>query len=506
MDKEDLKLFIEPKASLLLTTVSNFLTEQDIKSYLVGGFVRDVLLRRDTADIDIAVAADAVEIAPKVANALGGRFILLDKVNRVGRVVVVDKEAPSGGRWELDFSTFQDSIEQDLARRDFTIDSIAVDLEELTKDYADVHLIDPFNGWADLQQGMIRTVSETAFQSDAARLLRAVRLAAELDFNIDSQTEVLIQHNCHLIADVAGERLREELLRLLAVPQSEPFLPYLDDLGLVTAIIPELAQAKGVKQPKEHFWDVFDHSIQTVLAVDFLLHEGTWKYANDEVLAIVPWSEVLAQHFAQEVSSGSTRRSLLKLAALLHDVSKPETKAIGEDGRTHFLGHAKLGAAMAVDILERLRFSSKEIKLVEVMVEQHLRPGQMSHNELPTPRAIYRYFRDTEEAGIDILFLSLADHLATRGPQLNLAQWQEHTQMVEYVLAQHFEQERLVVPAKLVDGHDLINIFGLSPGPKIGEVLEAVHEAQASGEVATREEALAYIRERLYGIQANSKY
>ncbi|MDH5695952.1 MAG: HD domain-containing protein [Dehalococcoidia bacterium] len=492
-----MKLPIKPRTASLLTTVSNFLTKQGIKSYLVGGFIRDVLLRRDTADIDIAVAADAVEIASKVANALGGRFVLLDKVNRVGRAVVVDKEAPSGGRWELDFSTFEGSIEQDLAQRDFTIDAIAVDLGELTKDFADVHLIDPFHGQADLQQGVIRTVSETAFESDAARLLRAVRLAAELGFGLDSQTEALVQRNCHLITGVAGERLREELLRLVAVPQSERFLSYLDELGLLTAIIPELAQAKGVKQPKEHFWDVFDHSIETVIAVDFLLHEGTWKYASDEVLAIAPWSEVLAQHFALEVSSGSTRRSLLKLAALLHDVAKPQTKAIGEDGRMHFLGHAKLGAAMAVDVLERLRFSSKEVKLVEVMVREHLRPGQMSQGGLPTRRAIYRYFRDTGEAGIDILLLSLADHLATRGPQLNLARWQEHAQMVEYVLAQHFEQERLVVPPKLIDGHDLINVFGMSPGPKLGEVLEAVREAQASGELATREDALSYIREHL---------
>ena len=501
----DLKLFIEPGASPLLTTVSNFLTERNIKSYLVGGFVRDVLLGRDTADIDIAVAADAVEIASKIANALGGKFVLLDKANRVGRVVMVDKKAPPGGRWELDFSTFEGSIEQDLARRDFTIDAIAVDLEELTKDYAHAHLIDPFNGWTDLRHGVIRTVSETAFESDAARLLRAVRLAAELGFSLDSQTEALVRRNCYLIADVAGERLREELLRLLAAPQTERFLPYLDDLGLITAIIPELAQAKGVKQPKEHFWDVFDHSIETVIAVDFLLHKGSWQYADDEVLAIAPWSEALAQHFAREVSSGSTRRSLLKLAALLHDVAKPQTKAIEEDGRMHFLGHAKLGAAMAVDILERLRFSSKEAKLMEIMVRQHLRPGQMSQEGLPTRRAIYRYFRDTGEAGIDVLFLSLADHLATRGPQLNLLGWQEHAQMVEYVLAQRSEQEKVVTPPKLVDGHDLINIFSLSPGPKIGQLLEAVREAQASGEVATREEALSYIRKRLYGIQANSK-
>ena len=491
-----MKLSIDSRASSLLAAVNNLLTEQGVKSYLVGGFVRDVLLGRDTADIDIAVAQDAVEIAQKVASALGGRFVLLDKANRVGRVVVADKEA-SPGRWELDFSTFQGSIELDLAQRDFTIDAIAVDLRELTKGYGDVYLIDPFNGWADLQHGVIRAVSETTFQSDAARLLRAVRLASELGFSLDSQTEAQVRGNCHLIANVAGERVREELLRLLAAPHSERFLPYLDELGLITAIIPELAEAKGVEQPKEHFWEVFDHSIETVIAVDFILHEGAWQYASDEVLAIAPWSELLARHFSREVSRGSTRRLLLKLAALLHDVAKPQTKAIGEDGRMHFLGHGKLGAAMTVDILERLRFSSKEVKLVEVMVREHLRPGQMSQGGLPSHRAIYRYFRDTGEVGIDILFLSLADHLATRGAQLNLARWQEHAQIVEYVLTQHFEQEKLVIPPKLLNGHDLINIFGLNPGPKIGKLLEAVREAQASGEIASREEALSYIREHL---------
>jgi poly(A) polymerase len=482
-----MKLAIDPQASSLLAAVNNLLTEQGVRSYLVGGFVRDLLLGRETADIDIAVSQDGVEIAQKVADALDGKFVLLDKVNRVGRVIV-GREA----RRELDFSTFQGSIEGDLAERDFTIDAIAVDPGELNKD---VHLIDPFNGRADLKEGIIRAVSETAFQSDAARLLRAVRLAAELGFSVDRQTETLIRENCHLIAGVAGERIREELLRLLAAPNCGRFLPYLDELGLLTAIIPELAEAKGVEQPKEHFWDVFDHSLETVIAVDFILRQGGWQYAGDEVLAATPWSELLAQHFSREVSHGSTRRSLLKLAALLHDVAKPQTKAIAQDGRMRFLGHGKLGAEVAVGILERLRFSSKEIKLVEVMVREHLRPGQMSQQGLPTHRAIYRYFRDTEGAGIDILFLSLADHLASRGPNLELEGYKEHARMVEYVLTQHLEQERVTTPPKLVSGHDLINTFDLSPGPKIGKLLEAVREAQASGEITTREEALAYIRE-----------
>ncbi len=279
-------------------------------------------------------------------------------------------------------------------------------------------------------------------------MLRAVRLAAELGFSLDAQTEAQVRGNCHLISGVAGERVREEFLRLLAVPQSRHFLPYLDELGLITAIIPELAGAKGVKQPKEHFRDVFDHSLETVVAVDFVLRQGAWEYASDEVLAATPWSEVLAQHFSREVSHGSTRRVLLKLAALLHDVAKPQTKAVAEDGRVRFLGHGKLGAAVAAGILERLRFSGKEIKLVEVMVREHLRPGQMSQGGLPTRRAIYRYFRDTEGAGIDILFLSLADHLATRGPKLDLGGWREHTRVVEYVLTQHFEQERVSYPTQ----------------------------------------------------------
>jgi len=496
--KKNLKLFIEPNASLLLTKLSNFLAEQDIQSYVVGGFVRDMLLRRDTADIDIAVVADALETAPKVATALGGKYVLLDRINKVGRVILANKGEPSTkSQWKLDFSTVKDTIEQDLARRDFTIDAMAIDLSQLGKDYTHVPLIDPFNGWDDLHQGTIRTVAETAFESDAARLLRAMRLAAELDFSIDKEAEALIQRQSYLIARVAGERVREELLRLLAIPQAGQLLLYLDKLGLITAMIPELAQAKGVEQPKEHSWNVFDHSLKTVIAVDFLLRQGAWEYASEEVLAATPWSAELAQHFDLEVSSGSTRRLLLKLTALLHDIAKPQTKATDIQGRTRFLGHAKKGAVITATIMERLRFSAKEVKLVETMVRHHLRPGQMSQNALPSHRAIYHYFRDTGEAGIDILFLSLADHLATRGPHLNIAHWQEHAQMVDYILTQRFEQEALVVPPKLVNGHDLINIFGMSPGPKIGEVLEQAREAQASGELATREEALSYIRERL---------
>ncbi len=350
---------------------------------------------------------------------------------------------------------------------------------------------------------MIRAVAGTVFSSDAVRLLRAVRLAAELGFVIDKKTEALIQQYSYLVAGVAGERVREELLRLLAVPGAGKSVAYLDGLGLLISLFPELAEAKGVEQPREHFWNVFEHSLKTVSAVDFLLERGSWEYAGEEVLASVPWSPVLAEHFDREVSSGSTRKSVLKLAALLHDISKPRTKTL-DNGRVRFLGHGREGAVVAAGILERLRFSAREVKLVETEIRHHLRPTQMSQEGLPTRRAIYRYFRDTGEAGLDILFLSLADHLATRGPNLDPTGWQEHTRLVDYVIRQHLEQKNIVQPPKMIDGYDIIRSFGVKPGPEVGEVLEVVREAQASGEVSTREEALVFI-ERLLGSSGSLK-
>ncbi len=503
---EEMKLAIEPHSLEILTGVSKFLAEQGIKSYLVGGVVRDALLGRTTADIDIAVAADALALAPKLAEAIGGKYVLLDEENHVCRIVIAD-ETLAKGRLEIDISMLRGDIEQDLAQRDFTINAMAIDLDELAEDK--LHLIDPFNGRADLQWKLVRVVSDTSLKSDAVRLLRAVRLAAELDFSIESETEALIQQYSHLVASVPGERIREELLRLLAVPQSGQFLLYLARLGLVTAIIPELAQSKGVEQPKEHFWDVFNHSMRTPIAVDFLLRRGDWPVLDEntakEVLETTPWSEVLAAHFELGVSHGSTRRTLLKLAALTHDIAKPATKTFEASGRMRFFEHGKQGADIVAQILERLRFSAREIKLVETMVKHHLRPGQVTQGELPTRRAVYRYFRDTGDAAIDTLFLSLADHLAARGPKLNMAGWQEHVKIVKYILDISFEPQ-IMAPPKLVDGNDLMRVFGLKPGPMVGELLEAVREAHAAGEVSSREEALTFVRKRLSNMEQDYKH
>jgi len=483
-------------AASLLTKVSAFLIRQGIDSYLVGGYVRDTLLGRATRDIDIAVAAPALEIAQRIAKALDGKYVPLDAANEIARVVLIEGELTQGERWHLDFSTIRGDIAVNLSRRDFTIDAIAVNIRDLGVDYSAVHLIDPFQGQKDLEKGLIRVVSKTVFQDDPVRLLRAARLAAEYGFTIEDETEALIQSQSQLICRVAGERVREELCRLLSTSNAAHFLRYSDYLGLLTAIFPELTATKGVEQPKEHFWDVFHHSIETVAAIERLMSAKDLEY-KDEILNLVPCSPTLIQHFNQEVASGVTRVTLLKLAALLHDIAKPQTKSLEPNGRARFLGHTKEGAEIAGNIMPRLRFSTKETKMVQRMIESHLRLWQMGGEGMPTRRAIYRYFRDTDEVGIDTIFLTLADYLATYGPNLDREDWQRCIQLTEYILSQREKERDIVTPPKLINGHDLINIFALEPSRQIGKLLEAVREAQAAGEITTREEALAFVQKRL---------
>jgi len=482
-------LSIRPEAARLLTEISRLLAAKNIRAYIVGGLVRDTLLGRTTADIDIGVDTDALDIARYIAAALDGKYVPLDDVNLVGRVILPES------KWYLDFSTLKgNSIEEDLAHRDFTIDAMAYPLDENIASGLDTaNIIDPFGGRTDLERRTVRALNSGVFKADAARLLRAVRIAAELGFSIDGATKALITEDSLLIKRVAGERIREELLRLLAFPGAGKRLFQMDSLGLLTALIPELAPAREVDQPHAHVWDVFEHSLQTVNAVEFVLRESGWEYAGEDVRAMVPWSDRLERYFDREISNGSTGRTILKMTALLHDVAKPQTKSI-EDGHARFFGHQEQGAAMAGAILERLRFSNKEIQLVELLIKYHLRPTQMTNEGLPTNRAIYRFFRDIGEAGVDALFLSLADHLAARGAALDNTGWREHTQITAYVIQKHVEVAVLAAPPKIIDGRDVMESLGLPAGPAIGEMLEALKEAQAAGEIADKSQALKYLK------------
>jgi len=489
-----MQINLEPKARVLLSRLQALLAYKRCCGYIVGGFVRDLVLGRPARDIDIAIDGDATVLGRELASELGAKPVILDDAHGAVRLVMLK---PEDSDWQIDLSSLYGSLETDLKRRDFTINALACDIAATSWDQPDalaIEIIDPLGGLNDIKDGLVRATGGKVFHHDAVRLLRAIRLAANLRFQVEDVTEELIKRDALLIQQEAGERVREELLQILKSNETDETLLYMQKLGLLTAVIPELAPSVGLEQRNEHQWDVFQHSAHSVTALDFLLRQGNWPYANTEVLCDVPWSESTADYFRTPLSPVSTHRELGKLAALLHDIAKPQTKAVSPSGRLCFYGHPQEGALITEKILERLRFSTREKKLVVAVVHHHLRPVQICEDGvLPTKRAVYRLIRDLGEMVTDTLFFSLADHLATRGESLDLTNWRHHANIVACVLAESARVES-VVSTQLLNGRDLQHELGLKPGVRLGQILTELREAQMAGEISDRDEALCYAR------------
>ena len=496
--KPNLSFALDLDISEGIERIGRFLEKRGTAAYLVGGFVRDLQLGRRTSDVDLALDADPLQLGPELAQDLGGKFLLLDELNRIVRVVMTAKAADPFNFWYADFSPLGGAdIRADLSRRDFSINAMAIELGAWRRTPADVPILDPCGGKKALKEKRVDAVGPDVFTADPARLLRALRFCAELDFKLGASTRDLVRRDSALVDRAAAERNREELVKILNSPRAGVTALEMDNLGLLTSFIPELEPARGVEQPREHHWDVLEHSLRSVQAVEYLLHQGAWEYCALPLREAVPWSETMADYFRERVSGGSTHQSLLKLAALLHDIAKPQTKIMAEN-RVRFYGHNEQGAAAVAALLERLRFSRKETQAVELMVRLHMRPTQMSHEGKPTPRAIYRYLRDAAGFALDILYLSLADHLAARGPDLDPQDWSWHVhQTCEVLEGWERSKQRPAEVVRLLDGNDLMREFSLSPGPRLRTILEALKEAQAVGEITSRAEALSYVKNRL---------
>ena len=464
------------------------LSERGVRAHLVGGAVRDGLRRRTTTDVDIVLDGDAHEAAAAIADSLDGHVVSLDSERDIARVVigaetplvVIDLARLAGG-----------SLDADLRRRDFTIDAIAIDLSSAVAGRWD--LIDPLHGASDVEAGVVRAVSDSIFRDDPLRLLRAARLAAETGFRIDPDTRSLIHRDVRLLTESAPERVREELFRTLAAPGTRRSVELIDDLGLLSIVIPELEDAKGVDQPKEHYYDVFGHLVAAAGYADQILN---WRFENDFVGEMMPKFEGFASHFAEEAVDGHTRGTLLKLTALLHDIAKPQTKTIEPTGRIRFFGHSEKGEEVVGGILRRLRVGRRGVRMVRRMVRYHLRPGQMAaKGDLPTSRAIHRFYRDLGDAALDTLYLSMADFLAAVGPRLTPERLDEHARAIRHTLEVGPQKQVERDPASLLlTGHDVMNELRLEPGPLVGELLGVVSKAEARGRVATKAEALELAR------------
>ncbi len=468
-------------------------------AWLVGGWVRDRLLGLQTHDYDFVVPSGGIATARAVADAVGGAFVILDVERDTARVVV--GAAPDAVY--LDFAALRASdIGADLLARDYTVNAMAVPARAWQAPTAEV--IDPSGGRRDLELHLLRAVSVDSFREDPLRMLRGVRLAAALGFELESQTAAWIERDAELLDAVSRERVRDELAQILALPEPERSLGQLETLGLLGQVLPEVARLRAVAPAECGGRNCLEHSLQTVGVAGRVrgwLAGGTWaepSWAYEALGATLgPYRRQLQEHLSAILPGGRSVGVLLALAAALHDVGKGVAGQAGKGPGGPLLGHDVLGASVAATALRRLCFSSAETVRVRLAVRNHMRPGQLVQETGGDPprRAIYRFFRDAAPSGVDTVVLSLADHLALRGPSLEPEHWRRHLALSRALLKAFFERYREVIdPPLMVDGHELMAALGLAPGPEVGELLDSLREAQAAGEVTSPEEALSLAR------------
>jgi len=442
-------------------------------AWVVGGAVRDALLGRGVTDVDIAVAADAAESARRIASAAGGHPFELSGEFATWRVVAHD------GTWKLDVAELRGaSIEEDLARRDFTVNAIAVPL-------GGGEPIDPTGGRGDLDSGSLRATSEHAFDDDPLRILRGVRLAAALGLRPDAGTVALARAGSSRAGDPAGERQFAELAGMVSGPDPLRAIELLAAFDATGAVLPELDGLRGVEQSANHHLDAYGHTIEVLrrtLEVEWDLE----RYA-------APVAGQVAGLLDQPLADELTRRDGLRFAALLHDVGKPATRQERE-GWVSFKGHDAVGAEMIRDLCLRLRTSRRLGEHLAAMTRDHLVLGFMVRERPLPPRRVWEYLWRTGPQALDTTLLTVADRLSAQGGGVPEAAIEAHLDLAREMLAAAVAWEIEGPAAPLLRGDEIAAETGLAPGPELGVAVRELEAAQFAGEVSDREEAIALLR------------
>jgi poly(A) polymerase len=443
--------------------------------WIVGGAVRDAALGQRVDDLDLAVAGDPAPFARALGRELGEHAFELSAEFGTWRV------AGPGGSGQVDLTVLRGAgIEEDLAARDFTVGAVAVPLRG-------GEAIGPFGGLADLEGRLLRVVGEGSFAADPLRLLRAARLAAELDLALETRTADLARAMAARAADPAGERQLAELRQLVGGPDPLRGLALLEDLGLTPVVLPELEMLRGVEQGPNHHLDVYDHTI-AVLEHTLEVERDLDRFAGeraDEVAAL------LTEPLADEMTHGTA----LRFGALFHDIGKPVTK--GErDGFVSFVGHDHEGAEIIGGICARLRASRKLTQHLRGLALHHLRLGFMIREAPLPPRRVHEYLRATEPVSADVTLLTVADRLSARGvgPIASPEMVEAHLSLARQLVAAALDWRREGPPAPLLRGDELAGELGIDEGPGLGRILAELEAAQYAGEVSTRAGAVEFAR------------
>jgi len=443
--------------------------------WIVGGAVRDAALGREVADLDLAVAGDPGAAAKAIGRGLGEHAFELSAEFGTWRVV-----SPSRG-WQIDVTRLRgETIEADLAERDFTIGAVAVPL-------GGGEPIDPYAGLTDLAERRLRAVGERSFLGDPLRLLRAPRLAAELELEIDERTVALARAAADHAGESAGERQLAELRQLVGGPDPLRGMRLLGELGVTPVVLPELETLRGVEQGPNHHLDVYDHTI-AVLEHTLEVERDLERFAGERAAEV---AALLDEPLADEVS----RRRALRFGALFHDIAKPATKA-ERDGFVGFRGHDEVGAEVIGQICSRLRASRKLTQHLQGLARHHLRLGFLIPEMPLPPRRVHAYLRATDPVTVDVTLLTVADRLSARGagPIASPEMVSAHLTLAREMIAAGLDWRQQGPPVPLMRGDEIAAELGIEPGPELGSALAELEAAQYAGEVTDRMGALQHLR------------
>jgi putative nucleotidyltransferase with HDIG domain len=423
--------------------------------------------------VDVAVAGDPEAAARALAEELRGPVFQLSE--RFGAWRALDRRAGTS----YDVSALQgDTIEEDLARRDFSVNAMA-------RPVAGGALLDPQGGRADLEARVLRVLSPAAYDADPLRTLRLARLAAELGFAPDAETERITRDAAGRVTEASAERIFGELRRLVIAPEAVAGLELADRTGLLRVVLPELHDLHDVDQSRYHHLDVYGHTIEVLASLIDL--EGRLEDVFGEHAPAL--RAVLREPLADDLDRGQA----IRLGALLHDVGKPATRGVLPDGRVTFMGHDELGERMVRDICRRLRTSERLSRFVEGLTRTHLVLGFLVHQQPLDRRAVYRYLTTTSPVEVEVTLLSCADRLATRGRNADRA-ITAHLELAAELMGAALEWRDQGPPPAPVRGNDLARELGMRPGPELGRILRRLEEAAFTGEASDRDQAVELAR------------
>jgi tRNA nucleotidyltransferase/poly(A) polymerase len=446
--------------------------------WIVGGAVRDRLRGGvEVTDFDLVIAGDVREAARRLARVGRGTAFALSGEFGAWRVVA------RPGSWRADISPLHgERIEDDLGRRDFTVNAMAEPLAGGT-------LIDPLGGARDLELGRLRLAARGSLERDPLRAMRLVRLACELDLQPDAPAIEAARHVAPRLAEVAGERVYGELQRILASERAADGIRLLGEVGLTAVVLPELDALGGISQSRYHHLDVEGHTLAVLSELLQLQDDPAGVFDAATAVAI---RALLDEPLADDMS----RAAAMRFAALMHDIAKPVTRTVAPDGRVGFPSHDALGAQLARAILGRLRAATSVQSYVAELTRHHLRLGFLVHRR-PLSRAdLYGYLDACGDVAADVTLLSVADRLATRGAHARES-IDAHLELAREVIGEALRWHWEGHPVPPLRGDELAAALGIEPGPVLGELLAALAEAQFTGEVGTRAEAVAFARSRM---------